>query len=108
MILQSEHRDLTLASNSGRSCASYRVVLVSGSSRAIVLLPPLLPDDGVLLFVEHAAATRAIAATPAISPPNDATRLRSNLPTSCSMDGPPDQGTPLGYPNPLPIAQRLD
>src|SRR4051794_27636824 len=41
MILQPGQSAFTLASKRGLSCSSYRVVLVSGSSRAIV---PLLSD----------------------------------------------------------------
>src|SRR4029453_12238625 len=64
MIWQSEHSALTLASNAGRSSASYLVVLVSGSSRAIFFSPPELPPPPPpLSVVWQAAATRATAAT---------------------------------------------
>src|ERR1700754_5158879 len=74
MTLQFGHSSLTLASNRGLSCSSYRVVLVSGSSSAIVppssppaaFVPPLLPLPPLSSLPQAAApALSASAATAA-------------------------------------------
>src|SRR6266516_7830403 len=82
MIWQSEQSAWTLASNSGLSCASYLVVLLSGSSRAIFLAPPDELPPPEFLVVEQAAPTSVIMATTPASRNARPMDLPGNLATS--------------------------
>src|SRR5215212_1966812 len=116
MISQSEQSALTLASNSGRSWASYLVVLVSGSSRAIFLSPPPElppPPPPLSSVVWQAAASRVTAATRAASRAARRTCVLKDCPTwstSC------ERAVGCGYPtrttavasSPVPAALEPD
>src|SRR6266545_440732 len=80
MTSQSPHNAFTLAWNNGRSCASYLVVLVSGSSNAIFFAPPPPPPPG-LLVVAHPATTSTATAATTTSRATRPTRTPNNLPT---------------------------
>src|SRR3954451_5090291 len=85
MISQFEHSSLTLRSKFGRSCDSYRAVLVSGSRSAIFadlpLLPPLPPPPPLSLL---SSLPQAAMPPPSASTAIAAVAARANvLPFMC-------------------------